>query len=42
MSLAQQALLLACQYPSDADRETESLVTSQNVYSASPKALDCL
>lgn len=46
MSLAQLASLLAflltCHCPSEAGRETESLVTSQNVYGASTEALDCL
>lgn len=42
MSLAQLVFLLTSQYPSEGDRETESLVTSQNVYSASIEALDCL
>lgn len=42
MSLAQVAFLLACHCASEADSETESLVTSQNVYNTSTGPLDCL
>lgn len=42
ISLAQQAFLLTCHCSSEADRGTESLVTLQNIYSASAEALNCL